>query len=70
MGQINSMYLLIFYCVLWILSVAFSFYLGKVKTGKPLITAIVTAFLSLVPLLGIIFVALLLLKDDIHGESV
>lgn len=70
MGQINSMYLFAFYCVLLVLSVVFSFYLGKTKTGKPLMTAIVTAFLSLVPLLGIIFVALLLLKDDIHVESV
>jgi hypothetical protein len=55
---------------LWFLSVVFSFYLGKIKTGKPLITAIVAAFLSLVPLLGMIFVALLLFKDDIYEESV
>ena len=69
MGQISSVYFYAFFSLLFIISVFFGFKLGKRKTGEPVITVIVTALLSLVPMLGIVFIALLLLKSDIDVKS-
>ncbi|WP_448555059.1 hypothetical protein [Thalassotalea montiporae] len=44
---------------------ALSYYFARRKTTSPKITAAVGALLSIVPILGLIYVALLALKDDI-----
>ncbi|MDE3270849.1 hypothetical protein [Pseudoalteromonas sp. G4] len=46
-----------------------SFYLGKRKTNSPKLTALIGVLLSLIPPLGFIYLAVLVLKDDIKQQS-
>tara|TARA_B100000809_G_scaffold250789_1_gene283619 strand:- start:513 stop:713 length:201 start_codon:yes stop_codon:yes gene_type:complete len=44
-----------------------SFYLGKKKTDMPIIATFIGAGFSLIPPLGLIYLAVLLLKKDQHN---
>jgi len=46
-----------------------SFYLGKRKTNSPKIVALVGVLLSTIPPLGLIYLAVLVLKNDINQNS-
>ncbi|KFZ32063.1 hypothetical protein IDSA_05160 [Pseudidiomarina salinarum] len=43
-----------------------SYYLGRRKTTNPVIAGFIGFVLSLVPLLGIIYLAILVLKKDVN----
>ncbi|WP_217876458.1 hypothetical protein [Pseudoalteromonas shioyasakiensis] len=43
---------------------AISYYLGKRKTSTPIVVAIIGGLLALIPLFGLIFIAVLALKKD------
>jgi len=51
-----------------------SFYLGKRKTNSPKIVTLIGVLLAIFPPLGLIYLAILVLKNDINqnstGESV
>ncbi|MGS0535384.1 hypothetical protein [Pseudoalteromonas sp. SaAl2] len=47
-----------------------SYFLGKRKTTTPIIVGIIGGFLGLVPILGLIFIAVLALKSDLSKEAV
>lgn len=56
--------------VLSVLVVGFlSFYLGKRKTNSPKLAALIGVLLSLIPPLGFIYLAVLVLKDDINQNN-
>lgn len=56
--------------VISVLVVGFlSFYLGKRKTNSPKLAALIGVLLSLIPPLGFIYLALLVLKDDINQTN-
>ena len=44
---------------------AISYYLGKRKTSTPIVVAVIGGLLALIPLFGLIFIAVLALKQDI-----
>lgn len=43
-----------------------TYYLGRKKTSTPIIAGVLGALLSLMPLLGLIYAAALVLKSDVH----
>ncbi|KZY42104.1 hypothetical protein A3733_04305 [Pseudoalteromonas shioyasakiensis] len=45
---------------------AISYYLGKRKTSTPIVVAVIGGLLALIPLFGLIFIAVLALKQDIE----
>jgi len=45
-----------------------SYFLGKRKTTTPIIVAVIGGFLGLVPVLGLVFIAVLALKSDLPKE--
>lgn len=56
--------------VLSVLVVGFlSFYLGKRKTNSPKLAALIGVLLSLIPPLAFIYLAVLVLKDDINQKN-
>lgn len=56
--------------VISVLVVGFlSFYLGKRKTNSPKLAALIGVLLSLIPPLGFIYLAVLVLKDDINQPN-
>ena len=56
--------------VISVLVVGFlSFYLGKRKTNSPKLAALIGVLLSLIPPLGFIYLAVLVLKDDINQNN-
>lgn len=56
--------------VISVLVVGFlSFYLGKRKTNSPKLAALIGVLLSLIPPLGFIYLAVLVLKDDINQKN-
>jgi len=46
------------------------YYLGKRKTRTPVLTSIIAFFTAIVPLFAIIFLAYLVLKDDLPEKEV
>lgn len=48
---------------------AISYYLGKRKTSTPILVAIIGGLLALIPLFGLIFIAVLALKQDIKATA-
>ncbi|RUO65105.1 hypothetical protein SAMN06297229_1533 [Pseudidiomarina planktonica] len=44
---------------------ALTYYLGRRKTNTPIIAGVLGALLSLMPLLGLIYAAALVLKSDV-----
>lgn len=46
-----------------------SYYLGKRKTKTPKITALIGILLSFIPPLGLIYLAILVFKSDIHQNN-
>jgi uncharacterized membrane protein len=42
-----------------------SYYLGKRKTSTPIMVGVMGGFLALIPMLGIIFIAVLVFKNDL-----
>ncbi|URQ85107.1 hypothetical protein J8Z28_10885 [Pseudoalteromonas sp. SCSIO 43088] len=48
---------------------AISYYLGKRKTSTPIVVAAIGDFLALIPLFGLIFIAVLALKQDIETTA-
>ncbi len=48
---------------------AISYYLGKRKTSTPIVVAIIGGLLGLIPLFGLIFIAVLALKQDIETTA-
>lgn len=62
---------LIFYVfIVFVLVVGFlSFYLGKRKTHTPKIAMFIGILLSLIPPLGLIYIVVLVLKNDIKQAS-
>ncbi|AXV64955.1 MULTISPECIES: hypothetical protein [Pseudoalteromonas] len=46
-----------------------SYYLGKRKTTTPIIVAIIGGLLGLMPLFGLVFIAVLALKKDIETSA-
>jgi predicted PurR-regulated permease PerM len=47
-----------------------SYFLGKRKTNNPITVAVIGGLLGLIPVLGLIFIAVLALKSDIPKEAV
>ncbi|MEX1220533.1 MAG: hypothetical protein WEA82_00300 [Idiomarina sp.] len=45
-----------------------SYYLGKRKTNNPVIAGVLGALLSLIPVLGLIYLAVLLLKSNVKND--
>ncbi|HCV05941.1 MULTISPECIES: hypothetical protein [Pseudoalteromonas] len=48
---------------------AISYYLGKRKTSTPIVVAVIGGLLALIPLFGLIFIAVLALKQDIETTA-
>ncbi len=48
---------------------AISYYLGKRKTSTPIVVAVIGVLLALIPLFGLIFIAVLALKQDIETTA-
>ena len=48
---------------------AISYYLGKRKTSTPIVVVIIGGLLGLIPLFGLIFIAVLALKKDIETTA-
>ncbi|GGE86496.1 hypothetical protein [Pseudoalteromonas gelatinilytica] len=48
---------------------AISYYLGKRKTSTPFVVAVIGGLLALIPLFGLIFIAVLALKQDIETTA-
>ena len=48
---------------------AISYYLGKRKTSTPIVVAVIGGLLGLIPLFGLIFIAVLALKQDIETTA-
>ncbi|MFD2167885.1 hypothetical protein ACFSJY_16650 [Thalassotalea euphylliae] len=48
---------------------AFSYYLGRKKSENPLLTMVVGTALSMIPPVGLIFIAILANRDDIDVEE-
>lgn len=48
---------------------AISYYLGKRKTSTPIVVAVISGLLGLIPLFGLIFIAVLALKKDIETTA-
>ena len=48
---------------------AISYFLGKRKTSTPIKMAIIGGLLALIPLFGLIFIAVLVLKQDIETTA-
>jgi|TARA_Y100000815_G_C12910854_1_gene337833 4-hydroxybenzoate polyprenyltransferase len=48
---------------------AISYYLGKRKTSTPIVVAVIGGLLGLIPLFGLIFIAVLALKKDIETTA-
>ncbi|MBQ4834651.1 hypothetical protein J8L70_15595 [Pseudoalteromonas sp. MMG010] len=46
-----------------------SYYLGKRKTTTPIVVALMGGFLALIPLLGIIFIMVLIFKQDLPQQE-
>ncbi|MGX5914457.1 hypothetical protein ACR0ST_06940 [Aliidiomarina sp. Khilg15.8] len=46
-----------------------SYYLGRRKTTNPVIAGILGFLIGLIPVLGLIFVAVLLFKPDVKDED-
>tara|TARA_B100000315_G_scaffold200452_1_gene192649 strand:- start:9 stop:215 length:207 start_codon:yes stop_codon:yes gene_type:complete len=49
--------------------VAISYFLGKRKTSTPIMVAVIGGLLALIPLFGLIFIAVLALKQDIETTA-
>lgn len=54
-----------FLVVFAIIMGALTYYLGRRKTNTPIIAGVLGALLSLMPLLGLIYAAALVLKSDV-----
>ncbi len=48
---------------------AISYYFGKRKTSTPIVVAVIGGLLALIPLFGLIFIAVLALKQDIETTA-
>ena len=48
---------------------AISYYLGKRKTSTPIVVVVIGGLLALIPLFGLIFIAVLALKQDIETTA-
>ncbi|QBY04387.1 hypothetical protein E2K93_08280 [Thalassotalea sp. HSM 43] len=49
---------------------ALSFYLGKRKTQTPKLATFIGVLLSLIPPLGLVYIAILVLKNDVSQEKI
>ncbi|MCG9698079.1 hypothetical protein [Shewanella sp. Isolate11] len=55
--------------VVMLLIAALSYYLGMKKTGSPKISALIGFLLSIIPILGLIYVALLSMKPNLDTNK-
>ena len=67
--NISATFLGYFVLVMVPLFAAISYYLGKRKTSTPIVVAVIGGFLALIPLFGLIFIAVLALKQDIEPTA-
>ena len=67
--NISATFLGYFVLVLFPLFAAISYYLGKRKTSTPIVVAVIGGLLGLIPLFGLIFIAVLALKKDIETTA-
>lgn len=55
--------------VLAIIMAILGYYLGKRKTQTPIVTAIVAFFTALLPPVALIFIIILVVKNDVQATS-
>ena len=58
----------IIFLFVFILPIIF-YYLGKIKTQNPILTAITGLFCAFIPPVALIFLIVLILKDDVQKEN-
>lgn len=63
--EIYGIIIVAFYGVTVTTCMVLGFVLGKQKTNTPLISAICAGVISLMPLMGFVYIALLTLKNDV-----
>ena len=67
--NISATFLGYFVLVLFPLFAAISYFLGKRKTSTPIVVVVIGGLLALIPLFGLIFIAVLALKQDIETTA-
>lgn len=67
--DINATFLGQFVAVCAIVISILSYYLGRRKTNNPVIAGVLGFLFGLIPLLGLIYVAVLLFKSDVAVEK-
>jgi len=67
--NISATFLGYFVLVLFPLFAAISYFLGKRKTSTPIVVVVIGGLLGLIPLFGLIFIAVLALKQDIETTA-
>ncbi|WP_445777270.1 hypothetical protein [Shewanella sp.] len=60
-GQLIIVFALVMGCI--------CYYLGRRKTQSPVLAGLIGAGLSIVPILGVVYLVVLLLKKDINTTS-
>lgn len=66
MGNINATLMGQFMLLFIILITVISYFLGKKKTSTPKMTAFIGFLLAFIPPLGLIYIAFLVLKNDLE----
>ncbi|SFC71259.1 hypothetical protein [Pseudoalteromonas denitrificans] len=67
--SINATLLGEFIVISLLIITSLSYYLGKRKTHTPFITCMIGLFLSVIPPLGLIYLAFLAFKNDLPKED-
>lgn len=69
MGSINAtllgQFILISACIMTVLG----YYLGKRKTQTPFVTTLLCVFSALIPPIALIFLFVLVIKDDVQSKN-
>ena len=68
MGNINASLMGQMMFVFILLITLISYFLGKKKTTTPKMTTLIGFLLAFIPPLGLIYIAFLVLKDDVEKE--
>lgn len=67
--NINATFLGYFVVCLAIVMVPLGYYFGKRKTGKPVITAVLAGFSAVVPIVALVYLLVLIFKEDLKPDQ-
>lgn len=66
-SELNMLVTLVVAC--FIVGGGISYYLGRRKTRRPIVAGVLGAFLSIIPVLGLIYIVVLATRDDLPQDG-